>query len=221
DTHFTAEMETSLDAIADGKRDWQEVLGEFYTGFAPTLSAAKDAPRYKIPVEETDEICEVCGRNMVIKSGRFGRFLACPGFPECTNTKPLVVIMPGECPKCGGKILKREAKSKAKGKAYNFYACEKGKDACGFITFDVPTADHCPECGKTMFKKDGKGAHKAFCSNETCPAYVAPKVTQPKEETAEPSGTKKAPAKRKAATAKKKAPAKKKSTAKKTTGATK
>ena len=119
-----------------------------------------------MPDEVTDEICEKCGRNMVIKSGRFGRFLACPGFPECTNTKPLVIETPGRCPKCGGRILKRTSK-----RGYAYYACEKGAD-CGFMTWDVPVKDDCPECGHTMFKKSGRGFKRPFCINENCPNFL-------------------------------------------------
>jgi DNA topoisomerase-1 len=103
---------------------------------------------------------------MVIKSGRFGRFLACPGYPECNNTKPIVVEMPGRCPKCGSRILKRSSK-----RGYAYYACEKGQE-CGFMTWDVPTKDNCPECGNTMFKKSGRGYKKPFCINESCPKFV-------------------------------------------------
>ena len=103
---------------------------------------------------------------MVIKSGRFGRFLACPGFPECKNTKPLVERMPGRCPKCGSGLLKRKSK-----KGYVFYACERGAE-CGFMTWDVPTANDCPSCGQTMFKKSGKGHMKPFCINENCKDFL-------------------------------------------------
>ena len=103
---------------------------------------------------------------MVVKKGKFGYFLACPGFPECTFTKPIVIEMPGKCPKCGGRILKRTSK-----KGYVFYACERGTD-CGFITWDVPTKDFCPICGKTMFKHSGRGPLKSFCINEKCPNFV-------------------------------------------------
>lgn len=103
---------------------------------------------------------------MVVKSGRFGRFLACPNYPECTFTKPLVIEMPGKCPKCGSRILKRTSR-----KGYTFYACERGAE-CGFMTWDVPTKDYCPECGKTLFKRSGKGRNKPYCINEACPAFV-------------------------------------------------
>lgn len=169
DVTFTAKLEEQLDSIEEGKREWRSVLAEFYDDFAEALKEAEaelEGIRIKIPDETTDEICEKCGRNMVIKSGRFGRFLACPGYPECNNTKPLVVEMPGKCPKCGSRILKRSSK-----KGYTYYACEKGAE-CGFMTWDVPVKDTCPECGQTMFKKSGRGFKKPFCINEACPKFV-------------------------------------------------
>jgi len=169
DLKFTARMEDSLDLIEEGKIGWQAVLSEFYEGFKETIDKAEkslEGERIKVPDEVSSEICEKCGRNMVIKTGRFGRFLACPGYPECNNTKPLVVEMPGRCPKCGSRILKRNSK-----KGYAYYACEKGQE-CGFMTWDVPTKEVCPECGKTMFKKSGRGFKKPFCINESCPNFV-------------------------------------------------
>ena len=169
DVEFTANMETRLDDVEEGKRDWKEVLRDFYDGFHQEMVDAEKALegiRLKVPDEVTDEICEVCGRNMVVKVGRFGKFLACPGFPECTNTKPIVERMPGRCPKCGSGMLKRKSK-----KGYAYYACEGGT-ACGFMSWDVPTADDCPVCGNTMFKKAGKGRNKPFCINENCSNFL-------------------------------------------------
>ena len=169
DVEFTANMETRLDEVEEGKQHWKDLLAEFYQGFSRELKEAETAlegVRLKVPEEETDEICEVCGRNMVVKVGRFGKFLACPGFPECKNTKALVERMPGRCPKCGSGMLKRKSK-----RGYAYYACEKGAE-CGFMTWDVPTAEDCPECGFTMFKKGGKGRMKPFCVNETCSKFL-------------------------------------------------
>jgi len=169
DVEFTAGMERRLDQVEEGKLPWRQVLSDFYENFhkdmVDTEEALKDT-RIKVPDEETDEICELCGRRMVIKSGRFGRFLACPGYPECKNTKPLVERMPGRCPKCGSGMLKRKSK-----KGYAYYACERGAE-CGFMTWDVPTAMDCPSCGQTMFKKSGRGQMKPFCINESCPNYL-------------------------------------------------
>ncbi|MCR5663916.1 MAG: type I DNA topoisomerase [Oscillospiraceae bacterium] len=169
DLAFTNHMEEELDGIESGKAGWRDVLSEFYTGFEKEMTDAEtalDGVKIKVPDVLSDEICDVCGRQMVVKKGKFGYFLACPGFPECTFTKPIVVEMPGKCPKCGGKILKRTSK-----KGYVFYACERGTD-CGFITWDVPTKDYCPACGKTMFKHSGRGPLKSFCINEACPNFV-------------------------------------------------
>ena len=169
DVEFTAHMESRLDAVEEGQQHWKALLAEFYEGFRKELEEAETAlegVRLKVPEEETDEICEVCGRNMVIKMGRFGKFLACPGFPDCRNTKALVERMPGRCPKCGSGMLKRKSK-----KGYAYYACEKGAE-CGFMSWDVPTAEDCPECGFTMFKKSGKGRMKPFCINETCSRFL-------------------------------------------------
>ena len=132
------------------------------------LSAEKalEGTRIKVPDEVSDEVCEICGRPMLIKSGRFGRFLACSGFPECKFTMPIVERMPGRCPKCGSGILKRKSK-----KGYVYYACERGAD-CGFMTWDVPTENDCPFCGQTMFKKSGRGAMKPFCINENCQNFL-------------------------------------------------
>ncbi|MCL1834575.1 MAG: type I DNA topoisomerase [Oscillospiraceae bacterium] len=169
DLKFTARMEESLDSIEKGKDKWKDVLASYYENLKKSLDsaeAAPDAARIKVPDEVSDEVCDLCGRQLVVKSGRFGRFLACPGYPECSFTKPIVVEMPGKCPKCGLRILKRTSKN-----GHTYYACEKLKE-CGFITWDVPVADNCPECGQTMFKTSGRGSRKPFCINEGCPAFV-------------------------------------------------
>jgi DNA topoisomerase-1 len=231
DVEFTANMENKLDSVEEGQQNWKELLREFYGGFKKELEDAETAMegvRLKVPDEETDEVCEVCGRNMVIKMGRFGKFLACPGFPECKNAKPLVERMPGRCPKCGGGLLKRKSK-----RGFAYYACEQGAD-CGFMTWDVPTAEDCPKCGQSLFKKSGRGRMKPFCINEKCEAFLPEdkrgyykKKTATEGTEGEPVGepvveekktTKKAAAKKPAAkkTAAKK-PASKKTASKKTT----
>ena len=169
DVEFTANMEHQLDEVEAGKVGWKTVLRDFYQDFHREMEEAEkalDGVRIKVPDEETDEVCELCGRKMVIKSGRFGRFLACPGFPECKNTKPLVERMPGRCPRCGSGMLKRKSK-----KGYVYYACERGAE-CGFMTWDVPTDQDCPVCGQTMFKRSGKGAMKPFCANPECSNFL-------------------------------------------------
>ncbi len=197
DLKFTNHMEDELDDIECGKAEWRDVLAEFYGKFEKEYEQAEsamDGVRVKVPDVLSDEYCEVCGRQMVVKKGKFGHFLACPGFPECTFTKPIVVEMPGKCPKCGGKILKRTSR-----KGYVFYACERGTD-CGFITWDVPTKDFCPACGKTLFKHSGRGPLKSFCINEACPNFVPEyKRVYKKKSTAEKSTAKKTAAKKTAA----------------------
>ena len=232
DVEFTANMESRLDDVETGKQNWKNLLADFYKDFSKELSDAETAlegVRLKVPEEETDEVCELCGRKMVVKTGRFGKFLACPGYPECKNTKPLVERMPGRCPKCGSGLLKRKSK-----KGYAYYACERGAE-CGFMTWDVPTAEDCPECGQTLFKKSGKGRMKPFCINEKCSrflpedqrGYYKKKAAEdgeatPEEKPAVKKTAAKAPAKKTAAkkTAAKKTAVKKtaaKTTTKKTT----
>ncbi len=161
---FSAQMEKNLDKVESGQEDWREVIDAFYKGFADELAKAEENmkdKKIKVPDEETDEVCELCGRKMVIKNGRYGKFLACPGFPECRNTKRLVQSMPGACPKCGGRILLRRSK---KGRVY--YGCEK-YPACDFMTWNEPTAETCPQCGSTLFKKGGKSG-SLVCEKEGC-----------------------------------------------------
>ena len=213
---FTAKMESDLDTVEEGKRQWTTVLSDFYDGFNDSLKAAKKemkdvkiqlkgdmtdlvcekcgrpmvvkVSRYgkfiacsgypeckhiirnvnkngeieeKVEDEISNEICEKCGRNMVVKTGRYGKFLACPGFPECKNVKGMATRTGIPCPKCGGNIIKRHSKH---GKP--FYGCDKYPE-CDFITNDVPIEDACPKCGKNLFKKGGKNS-KIYCMTEDC-----------------------------------------------------
>ena len=194
DLKFTNHMEEGLDNVESGKLYWKDLLHEFYDDFSVELDNAEKAlegVRIKVPDELSDEYCDVCGKQMVVKSGKFGRFLACPAYPECSFTKPLVIEMPGKCPKCGSRILKRTSK-----KGYTFYACERGAD-CGFMTWYVPTKDYCPSCGKTLFKPSGKGQKKAFCINEECSEFVPEDKRGYKKKTAAKSDDKKPAAKKK------------------------
>ena len=229
-TKFTANMEQQLDDVEEGNKQWRTLLHEFYDPFKANLEQAEkdlEGVRLKVPAEETDEVCDLCGRNLVIKSGRFGRFLACPGYPECTFTKPLVIAMPGRCPKCGGRILKKTSRN-----GYAYYGCEHNSDKdesarCDFMTWDIPVADDCPVCGQTMFKKSGKGFKKPFCINPACPNFLPEDQRGYKKKTAEaaespaegapPREEKKPPAK----TAARKTPAKAKAAAKKPAARTK
>ena len=219
DYAFTADMEGRLDKVENGEENWKKVLGDFYQDFRQEMEQAEkdlDGTRIKVPDEVSDEVCDVCGRQMVVKSGRFGRFLACPGFPDCTFTKPLVIEMPGKCPKCGSRILKKTSRN-----GYTYYGCEHNGDkmgrACDFMTWDVPVKDTCPECGWTMFKKSGRGFKKPFCINESCPAFVPEEkrggYRKKKTEEAKTEGTAEAAAE----TAAEEKPKKTKAAAKKTT----
>ena len=161
DVTFSAGMEKNLDKVENGSADWRETIDAFYKGFAAALEKAEkdmEGKKIKVPDEETDEICEKCGRKMVIKTGRYGKFLACPGFPECTNTKRLVKDTGGKCPKCGGRMLLRKS---AKGRVY--YGCENYPN-CDFMTWDEPVAQTCEKCGATLFKKGSR----LYCAKEGC-----------------------------------------------------
>ena len=228
DTKFTAHMEQKLASVEEGTTPWKGVLRDFYGDFEEHLKKAEqdlEGVRIKVPDEVSEEICPECGRNLVVKSGRFGRFLACPGYPDCSFTMPLVVEMPGRCPKCGGRLMKRTGTSKKTNKQYTYYCCEhtNSKDEsekCDFMTWDVPVKDDCPVCGHTMFKKAGKGFKKPFCINPECSNFLPEekrgypkKPAEKKEEPSAGAQEEKKPAK--------KAAAKKTSTAKKTTAAKK
>ncbi len=231
DTDFTAQMESRLDKVEAGEAQWKQVLGEFYTGFDAELKKAEselDGERIKVPDEESDEVCDLCGRKMVVKMGRFGRFLACPGWPECTFTKPLVVEMPGRCPKCGGRLVKRTGVSKKNNKQYTYYCCEHLNSKveakrCDFMTWDVPVKDNCPICGWTMFKLSGRGFKRPFCINPDCSNFLPEDkrggFKKKTEEAAEGGGAEKKPAAKK--TAAKKGTAKKTASSAKTTTAKK
>ena len=165
DVNFTAKMEKDLDKVEEGRQDWVKTLDSFYKDFAKTLEKAQkeldDGVKIKLPEEETDEVCELCGRKMVVKSGRFGKFLACPGFPECKNTKKIVKKTDGVCPRCGGRILVKRSKN---GKT--FYGCEKYPQ-CEFVTWDEPVSATCPKCGASLLRKKGRSG-KLHCANEKC-----------------------------------------------------
>ncbi len=181
DLKFTANMEKELDEVESGDKNWKELLRDFYGDFEENLKKAEkdlEGVYIKVPDEVSEEICPVCGRNLVVKSGRFGRFLACPGFPECNFTMPLVVEMPGRCPKCGGRLFKRTGTSRKSGKQYTYYCCEHtnsraaGGATCDFMTWDVPVKDDCPLCGKTLFKRAGKGYKRPYCINPECANFL-------------------------------------------------
>lgn len=166
DVKFTAGMEEGLDKIAEGEQDWKGLLGDFYEDFKIELDNAQEAAaKVEIKDPESDEICELCGRRMVIKTGRYGKFLACPGWPECKNTKPYLEKTGGICPQCGGALIKRKSK---KGRTY--YGCAN-YPACDFMTWDLPVDKKCPVCGKTLFQK-GLGKRKHYYCIEHGPQDI-------------------------------------------------
>lgn len=168
DVKFTANLENELDEIAEGKVEKNNLLREFYGPFETTLEKADEAIGHvELPVEVSDVKCELCGRMMVVKQGRFGKFLACPGFPECRNTKPLLVDTGVKCPKCGGAIVERKTR-----RGRNFYGC-KNYPECDYTTWDQPQKETCPQCGAFMLKHHYKnGRALLYCSNDACETRI-------------------------------------------------
>lgn len=168
DVNFTANMEGLLDMVEEGKVEWKEVIRNFYPDLEDAVKVAeKELESVKIEDEVTDVVCEECGRNMVIKYGPHGKFLACPGFPECRNTKPYLEKTGVPCPLCGKDVVIRKTK---KGRRY--YGCEDNPE-CGFMSWQKPSAKKCPECGGYMVEK----GNKLVCANEKC-GYVETKKTE-------------------------------------------
>ena len=164
DVKFTAEMEKELDEVEEGKTEWVGMMHHFYDDFTEMLQSAEknmEGTKMKIPDEETDIVCELCGRKMVVRHGKYGKFLACPGFPECKNTKTLQQETPGSCPRCGKKVLAKKSKT---GRTY--YGCEDNPK-CGFMTWDIPLAEKCPQCGSSLFKTTGR-VKMIHCLKEGC-----------------------------------------------------
>ena len=160
DSGFTADMESKLDHVESGDENWVEVIKNFYTPFEKTLKEAdKNIEHVKVEPEVTDVICEKCGRNMIIREGRYGRFLACPGYPECKNTKAIVEPIGVKCPKCGGEIVKRKSQ-----KGATYFGCENYPE-CDFVSWDMPTNEKCPECGKMLMLKS---IAKRITKNKVC-----------------------------------------------------
>ncbi|MBR6966040.1 MAG: type I DNA topoisomerase [Clostridia bacterium] len=164
DTEFTASMESRLDEVEEGKEDWKQLLREFYPKFEKTLQVAEnEIEKIDIKDEVSDVPCDQCGAMMVYKMGKFGRFLACPNFPQCRNTKPLLTYIEAPCPKCGKRLLEKVSRKNRK-----FYGCE-GYPECDFVSWDKPVPEKCPRCGSYMVEKwNGKGETVHLCSNENC-----------------------------------------------------
>ena len=161
DLSFTANMESLLDMVEEGSVKWKTVVENFYPDLDEAVNIAeKDLENIKIEDEKTDIICDNCGRNMVIKYGPYGKFLACPGFPECHNTKPYLEKAGVKCPECGDEVVILRTR---KGRKY--YGCENTE--CNFMSWNKPTEHKCPECGSYLVEK----GNKHICSNEEC-GYV-------------------------------------------------
>lgn len=166
DIAFTAHMEEDLDEIEHGKKDWRAMLQRFYDDFSLVRAAAESDlqnGRLRIPDEQTEQVCDICGKPMVIKMGRFGRYVACTGYPDCKNTRSLSEPTDGFCPLCGGQILKKKSK-----RGYTYYGCEK--NGCAFMTWDTPQKTNCPECGKSLFRV--RYAKVPICENPECKVFV-------------------------------------------------
>ena len=161
---FTAQMENELDSVESGDVQWNELLGEFYGDFENTLKEAKaemDGVKLKLKEDETDIVCDKCGRKMVVKVGRYGKFIACPGYPECKNIVKYVEKTGTQCPKCGGDVIVKHTKSKRV-----FYGCSNYPN-CDFVSWNEPTNEKCPQCGEVLYKKKGKKP-VLFCAKEGC-----------------------------------------------------
>ncbi len=160
---FTATMEEELDNVEEGSVEWKDIIRKFYPDFdKDLLNAEEKLSKIEIKDEVTDVICEKCGRNMVVKYGKYGKFLACPGFPECSNAKPFFEDAEVPCPKCGKKVLIKKTK---KGRKY--YGCEDNPEVCDFISWNKPVEEACPVCKSFMVEKGSKNK-KIVCSNEKC-----------------------------------------------------
>ena len=211
DVQFTATLENELDEIAEGKRNRNKFLADFYGPFEKTLEKADEAIGHvELPVEESDVVCENCGRRMVIKQGRYGKFLACPGFPECRNTKPFLKDTGAFCPECGGSIVERRTR-----RGRIFYGCKNYPD-CGFVTWDVPEAEPCKTCGSLVLRHHFKnGRMLRYCINDNCKTRVDHPMNKELErqraKAEKGAAAEKAPEKKKTSAAKK-------TTAKKTPG---
>ena len=168
DVKFTAGLENELDEVAEGRVGRNELLGRFYGPFEATLEKADEAIGHvELPVEVSDVQCELCGRMMVVKQGRYGKFLACPGFPECRNTKPILKETGVQCPKCGGSIVERRTR-----RGRSFYGCKNYPD-CDYVTWDTPLKENCEKCGSFMLRHHYKnGRSLLYCSNDACESRV-------------------------------------------------
>lgn len=176
DVKYTSKMEADLDKIDSGEKNYIDMIRHYYDEFEKPLEKAKiemQGVKIKLKEEETDEVCEKCGRNMVVKVGRFGKFLACPGYPECKNTKPLILRTKAKCPECGGDVIEKKTR---KGAA--FYGCSNYPN-CNFMTWDVPSDEVCPRCGKSLFRRKG---NVLYCPDTEGCGFTKPATRKKKSE---------------------------------------
>ena len=176
DVKYTSKMEADLDKIDSGEKNYIDMIRHYYDEFEKPLEKAKiemQGVKIKLKEEETDEVCEKCGRNMVVKVGRFGKFLACPGYPECKNTKPLILRTKAKCPECGGDVIEKKTR---KGAA--FYGCSNYPN-CNFMTWDVPSDEVCPRCGKSLFRRKG---NVLYCHDTEGCGFTKPATRKKKSE---------------------------------------
>ena len=178
DTEFTAQMEEQLDGIEEGSVEWKQVLRDFYPSFDEMLKEAEQAiEKVELHDEPSDEICDKCGAQMVYRVGRYGKFLACPNFPDCRNTKPVLNYIDTACPQCGGRLLEKTSRKNRK-----FYGCEHYPE-CDFVSWEMPVDERCPKCGTFMtLKRNRKGEQWHLCANETCRYRVEVKTEETQDE---------------------------------------
>lgn len=178
DTEFTASMEDQLDTVEEGKADWRQILREFYPPFEKMLDVAEEQiEKVEVKDEVSDVPCDKCGAMMVYKMGRFGKFLACPNFPECRNAKPILHYIKAPCPKCGARLMEKTSRKNRK-----FFGCERYPD-CDFVSWEMPIEEKCPQCGSYMVEKRGKkGERIHLCANETCRYKVQVKRSEEEDE---------------------------------------
>ena len=163
---FTASMEEKLDEIEEGRAEWHQVIADFYGPFSKTLAAAeKEIEKIVIEPEQSGEVCEKCGRPMVYRMGRYGRFLACSGFPECRNTKAIVNMTNQKCLACGGNIVQHKSRT-----GRIFYGCDNYPE-CKYVSWDMPIDQKCPVCGTQLTERVQRGGEKQIiCPNKDCPS---------------------------------------------------
>ena len=177
DMDFTADMEDQLDRVEEGGMDWKQVLRDFYPPFEKTLAIAEqEIEKVEVKDEPSDVPCDKCGAMMVYKMGRFGKFLACPNFPECRNTMAIATYIEAPCPVCGARLMEKTSRKNRK-----FYGCERYPE-CDFVSWEKPVVDKCPQCGGYMVeKRNRKGEVWHLCANETCRCRIEVPQTEDEE----------------------------------------